>query len=473
MSAKPIYLAGKFVTTTDAYEVRSPYDESVVAEVCRATEKEIEIALSSAEKAFALTRKLEPYERAEILHAIVTGLKKNKQELAEIMAREGGKPIKVGESEVDRTILTFTDAAEETLRIEAEYLDLARAPHLRGRRGIVRRFPIGIVYGISPFNFPLNLVAHKLAPAIACGCSIVLKPSSATPLTALKLAEIIDTTALPKGALSVLPMDRKIGDKLNHDERVKLVSFTGSPEIGWKIKNGIGKKRVVLELGGNAAVVVTGSADLDVAVEKINVAAFASAGQSCISVQRIFVHESIYTEFKKKLIQRNKELKCGDPLDREVTVGPLIDAKNAERVTEWLEEAKKLGATILTGGERIGNCIAPVIVENASETCKIVSEEVFAPVAVLASFQDLDEVIARTNNSKFGLQAGIFSTNFEEINHYYREVEAGGVVANDVPTFRADSQPYGGVKDSGLGREGVRYAIEDMTERKILIWTEE
>ncbi len=470
---KPIYLAGEFVTTQDTYEVHSPYDESVVATVCRAGESEIEAALAAATAVFGTTKKLEPYERAEILHAIVAGLRESKAELAQLMAAEGGKPLTLGQGEVERAISTFTDAAEEVLRPEAEYLDLARAQHLRGRRGLVRRFPVGVVYGIAPFNFPLNLVAHKIAPAIACGCPIVLKPSSQTPLTALKLAEIINTTNLPKGAVSILPMDRKIGDKLNHDDRVKVISFTGSPVVGWKINESAGKKKIVLELGGNAAAVVAPSADLDRAADKISIAAFAGAGQSCISAQRIFVHESVYEELKTKLVKKTAALVCGDPADEKTTVGPLIDAKNAERVEEWLKQAVDQGATLLTGGQREGNIIKPALLENAPETCNVVKEEVFAPVAVLAKYQDLDEVITDANASRFGLQAGIFSTDFNEINHFYREVEAGGIVANDVPTFRADSQPYGGVKDSGVGREGVKYAIRDMTEERVLIWEEQ
>ncbi len=470
---KPIYLAGEFVTTQDTYEVHSPYDESVVATVCRAGESEIEAALAAATAVFGTTKKLEPYERAEILHAIVAGLRESKAELAQLMAAEGGKPLTLGQGEVERAISTFTDAAEEVLRPEAEYLDLARAQHLRGRRGLVRRFPVGVVYGIAPFNFPLNLVAHKIAPAIACGCPIVLKPSSQTPLTALKLAEIINTTNLPKGAVSILPMDRKIGDKLNHDDRVKVISFTGSPVVGWKINESAGKKKIVLELGGNAAAVVAPSADLDRAADRISIAAFAGAGQSCISAQRIFVHESVYEELKTKLVKKTAALVCGDPADEKTTVGPLIDAKNAERVEEWLKQAVDQGATLLTGGQREGNIIKPALLENAPETCNVVKEEVFAPVAVLAKYQDLDEVITDANASRFGLQAGIFSTDFNEINHFYREVEAGGIVANDVPTFRADSQPYGGVKDSGVGREGVKYAIRDMTEERVLIWEEQ
>ncbi len=471
--SKPIYLAGKFVATKDTYEVKSPYDDSIVATVCRAGESEIDIALVAAEKSFELTKKLEPYERAEILHAIVVGLKANKEELAKLMAAEGGKPLTFGLGEVDRAISTFTDAAEETLRPEAEYLDLARAAHLRGRRGLVRRFPIGVIYGIAPFNFPLNLVAHKIAPAIACGCPIVLKPSSQTPLTALKLAEIIDSTDLIKGAVSILPMDRKVGDSLNHDERVKVISFTGSPVVGWKINEGAGKRKVVLELGGNAAAVVTPSADLVRAADKINIAAFAAAGQSCISAQRIFIHESVYDDLKKLLIKKAGELVCGDPADAKTTVGPLIDAKNAERVEEWLKQATDQGATLLTGGQRKGNIIKPALLENVPATCNVVKEEVFAPVAVLTQYKDLNEVIEDANASRFGLQAGIFSTDFDEINRFYRAVEVGGVIANDVPTFRADSQPYGGVKDSGVGREGVKYAIRDMTEERVLIWSED
>jgi len=400
---------------------------------------------------------------------IANELKKRKLEFAEVLSLESAKPIKYAVGEIDRSIQTFTVAAEEAKRLSAEYMSLDWTPAGEDKKGLVKYFPVGLVAGISPFNFPMNLAVHKIAPAIAAGCPIILKPSSSTPLSTLKLAQIIAQTDLPKGAISILPMDRETGNLLVTDNRFKLLSFTGSPEVGWKMKSQAGKKKVVLELGGNAGVIVTNSADLDLAVQKCLVGGFAYSGQVCIHAQRIYVQEEIFKEFVSKFIPLVQNLKVGDPINSETDISSMIDEQNAIRVEQWVDEAVLDGASVLTGGKRNDSYYSPTILSKTTDEMKICALEVFGPVVTLEPFKSFEEAIDNVNKSDFGLQAGVFTNKIDEMNLAFNKLEVGGVIINDVPTFRVDHMPYGGVKDSGLGREGVKYAIHDMVEAKILV----
>jgi glyceraldehyde-3-phosphate dehydrogenase (NADP+) len=389
-------------------------------------------------------------------------------ELAELLTRESGKPIRDAKAEVARAALTFRTAAEEALRITGEWLPLDWNAANRGRSGIVRRYAIGPVAGISPFNFPMNLAAHKVAPAIAAGCSIVLKPPSKDPLVMLRVAEYLHETDLPRGAVSILPMDRPTGAAMVADDRFKLLSFTGSPSVGWKMKREAGKKKVVLELGGNAGAIVDESADLDWAVSRLVFGSFAYAGQVCISVQRIYVHEAIYDSFAAKFVEKVRQMKIGEPLDPATELGPMVDEKAVARTHEWVHEALDQGATALVGGEPDGLYYPPTVLTGVPSGCRVCGEEVFAPVVNLFRVPDFATAVAEINDSQFGLQCGVFTNDLERTLLAHDELEVGGVIVNDVPTWRIDPMPYGGVKDSGLGREGLRYSIEDMTELRLL-----
>jgi glyceraldehyde-3-phosphate dehydrogenase (NADP+) len=382
---------------------------------------------------------------------------------------EAGKPIREAEVEADRGVFTIETAAEEAKRIEGEVMPLDLLPSSKGRFGIVRRFPIGPIAGISPFNFPLNLALHKVAPALASGNPIVLKPPSRDPLTMLLVAEMLDEVGVPKGAVSVLPMSREVGDALVADERFKLLSFTGSPDVGWDMKRRAGMKRVVLELGGNAGVVIDEDADLAFAAQRVRVGAFSYAGQVCISVQRVFIHERVYDCFKDLLIAETKKMKIGDPLDRTTDLGPMIDEKAAQRSKGWIDAAVKEGACVLTGGEVEGRVLQPTIIENARPQSFVCSREAFAPLVTIFPVKGFGEAVERVNDSVYGLQAGVFTNNLERALYAFEQIEAGGVIMNDIPTYRIDHMPYGGVKASGLSREGLRYAIEDMTEMRLLV----
>lgn len=466
---KKLYLAGEWRESGIVLPVINPYDESVIEEIYEADEALMEEAISKAVSSFQLTRKLTPGEKADCLDKVVAGLKARKEEFAKTMALEAGKPISYATAEVDRAILTFTLSRNAALETPGEYLDLALQERARGYQGFVKKFPIGPVAAISPFNFPLNLVAHKVGPAMAVGCSIVLKPASKTPLTALLLAEVIAESGWPKEAFSVVPCKREVGQKMVEDERFKLLSFTGSPVVGWKMKKQAGKKRVVLELGGNAGVYIDKTANLDEAVNKCHVAAFAYSGQVCISVQRILVHEEIFEEFKAKFIEETAKTVCGDQMDAKTMVGPMIDKENVARIQSWLEEARQAGA-IVHGGEVMDHSIVkPAVVEKASKDLKISCTEAFGPLVTIAPVKDIKEACGSLNDSNYGLQAGIFTANIQDSLYAFEELEVGGVLINETPMFRMDNMPYGGVKDSGFGREGVRYAMEDMTERKICI----
>jgi glyceraldehyde-3-phosphate dehydrogenase (NADP+) len=466
----PIFLAGRWVDSPDRLQIANPADpDNPAGATYNATPEQYEEAVTAAVKAFDTTRTLPAYERGRILRDISAGIKARREEIGRVLALEAGKPIRDALVEVDRATLTFRLGAEEAERIVGEVIPLDLMPASKGRVGITRRFPIGPIAGISPFNFPLNLAAHKIAPAIASGNPIVLKPPSKDPLTMLTVAEIIDGVGLPAGAVSILPMTRELGDRMVADDRFKLLTFTGSPSVGWRMKERAGKKKVVLELGGNAGVIVDKTADLDWAVRRTLVGAFTYAGQVCISVQRMFVHEDVQADFMKRLVDGAKALKVGDPLDPQTDVGPMVDGNAAGRTQRWVDEAVALGGQVLLGGKANGNFFPPTILTNVPPTAQVCSNEAFAPLVVGFTFRDFGDAIRQVNDSSFGLQTGVFTNDLAHAWRGFEQLEVGGVIVNDVPTYRIDHMPYGGVKDSGLGREGLRWAIEDMTEIRVMV----
>jgi glyceraldehyde-3-phosphate dehydrogenase (NADP+) len=373
-------------------------------------------------------------------------------------------------AEIERSIQTFIIAAEETKRLPKEFISLDWTPNGKNKKGMIQHFPIGLVAGISPFNFPMNLAVHKIAPAIASGCPIILKPASKTPLSTLELARIIDRSDLPKGAVSILPCNRIAGNMLVTDNRIKLLSFTGSPEVGWKMKANAGNKKVVLELGGNAGVIITENCKADDVIQKCAYGAFAYSGQICIHAQRFFVHEQFFETFKNALVQRTKTLLHGNPLFAETELSVMIDEENAKRVETWINEAVNLGATILCGGKRQGSYVEPTILTQTNSTMAVYAEEIFGPVICIEKYNgSIEEAVKKVNDSKFGLQCGVFTNNITDLDYCFKHIEVGGLIHNEMPTLRFDQMPYGGIKDSGLGREGVKYAIADMLEAKILV----
>jgi len=459
---------GEWIATENKQSVTNPYKNDVVGEVFQAGPRQIDQAIMSAADAFSQTRLLTSFERSTILGAIAKEIESSKETFSKLITGETGKPITFSRVEVERAIFTFTFSAEEAKRIEGNIVPLDLAPKSNDRIALVRRFPLGPVGAITPFNFPLNLVAHKVGPAIAAGCSIVLKPSSKAPLTALRLAEIIDRTVLPKGGFNVVPCPGDQAEQLVTDKRIKLITFTGSPAVGWALKAKAGKKRVLLELGGNAGVIVDKDADLAHALRRIVQGAYGNAGQSCISVQRVFVHESVYTRFSEQLLKMTKSIASGDPENERTVVGPMIDEAAASKVEGWIFEALAQGANLLCGGRRTGAFLEPTVVTDARPEMKINAQEVFAPVVTIAPFKEFREAVQMVNQSEYGLQAGVFTNNLDHVLYAYRELEVGGVIINDSSSYRMDNMPYGGVKDSGHGREGVPYAIEEMTELKLL-----
>jgi len=466
----PIFLAGRWVESPDPLVIANPADPATPAGATyNATEAQYEEAVEAAVKAFEVTRTLPAYERGAILRNISSGIKARREELGRLIALEAGKPIRDALVEVDRATLTFRLGAEEAERMTGELIPLDLMASSKGRVGITRRFPIGPVAGISPFNFPLNLAAHKVAPAIAAGCSIVLKPPSKDPLTMLTVAEIIEEAGAPAGSVSVLPMTRELGDRMVADPRFKLLSFTGSPSVGWRMKERAGKKKVILELGGNAGVIVDRTADLDWAVKRTLIGAFAYAGQVCISVQRMFVHAEVWDAFMTRLVEGARALVVGDPLDPRTDVGPMVDPGQAERTQRWVDEAVTMGGTVLLGGRADGSFFPPTILTDVPKTAQVCSNEAFAPLAVAFPFTDFEDAIRQVNDSSFGLQTGVFTNDLDHAWRAFGELQVGGVIVNDIPTYRIDHMPYGGVKDSGLGREGLRWAIEDMTEIRIMV----
>ena len=463
------FIDGKWLEEGDLVEIRAPYDGAVVGRVYRGRREHAEAAIAAAVKAFGTTRRLPAFERQRVLRQIATGMQERKEEFSRILALEAGKPIKTARIEVERAIFTFNIAAEETVRGYGEYLPLDWQQSTAGRWGIVRRFPLGPIAGISPFNFPLNLVAHKVAPAMAAGCSMVLKPAPQTPLSALLLTEVVQQAGWPDGGLNVLLLSNEDAELLVTDERIKLISFTGSAAVGWAIKNKAGKKKVVLELGGNSAVIVHSDYDLKYAAERCVTGGFAYAGQSCISVQRILVENSVYGTFTDLLLAGVSKLKVGDPLDESSDLGPLIRESDAIRAADWIQEAIRGGARLLCGGKRTGSLLEPTVLTGTRPYMKVNCQEIFAPVVTVEPYNDFASALREANNSPYGLQAGLFTRDAKLIFQAYEELEVGGLIAGDVPTFRVEHMPYGGVKDSGLGREGLRDAIQEMTEPKLLV----
>ncbi len=465
----PYYLANEARTPNTDLAVTDKYTGDVAARVAMADATAIDEAIGAADAVQVAMAELPAYERQQVLMHCVGRFEARHEELSLALCIEAGKPIKDARGEVTRLIDTFRVAAEEAVRLNGETLNLEISPRARGYRGFTRRVPIGPCSFISPFNFPLNLAAHKIAPAIAAGCPFVLKPASRTPLGAILIGEVLAETSLPRGAFSILPCSRDGADLFTTDERLKLLSFTGSPGVGWDLKARAGKKPVVLELGGNAACVVDADTDLDDAIGRIVFGAFYQSGQSCISVQRILVHESLYSTFRDRFVGEVSALPMGDPREETTFIGPMIAEKEAVRLEGWINEARERGAAMLCGGGRDGAMLEATVLENVPRDCSVYREEAFGPVAILEPFSDFDEALGIVNDSDFGLQAGIFTRDLYKAHKAWDTLHVGGVVIGDVPSWRVDNMPYGGVKDSGLGREGVRYAIEDMTEIRLLV----
>ena len=467
---------GEWRVSAEPLEVRSPYSGEVAGLTWQATPQDVEDAVAGAAAAFQETRKLPTYRRAELLERIVDKLKAEQESIARLIALEAGKPIRLARAEAARAVMTFTDALEECKRIRGEWLPLDLDANSCGRFGLVRRLPIGPVLAITPFNFPLNLVAHKLAPALACGASVVLKPAPQAPLSALNLARIIHEAdheagqeAGAPGAVNALLCPVEAAQAMVSDDRLRVLSFTGSAAVGWTLKQKAGRKRVLLELGGNAGVAVHSDADLDHAAERCVLGGFAYAGQVCIAVQRIYVQQRVADSFVEKLLERVGKLRLGDPLDEATDVGPMISPQAAQRAESWVREAVRGGAKLLAGGARDGSFFQPTVLTHTTPEMRVCREEVFAPVVVLEPYDQLQEALVAINDSPYGLQAGIFTNDQQAIFRAFEELEVGGIIVNDVPTYRADPMPYGGSKDSGIGREGVRYAIQELTEPRVMV----
>ena len=465
----PYYLASEPHYANTDLDVTNKYTGEVATKVAMADADTIDKAIAAAEEAQPAMAAMAPFERQAVLEHCVKCFTERADELAQALCIEAGKPIKDAKGEVSRLIDTFKIAAEESVRINGEVVNLEISARAKGYQGMTKKVPIGPCSFISPFNFPLNLAAHKVAPAIAAGCTFVLKPASRTPIGALILGEVLAETGLPKGAFSILPCSRDGADLFTTDERLKLLSFTGSPDVGWALKAKAGKKPVVLELGGNAACVVDEDADIEDAIDRVIVGAYYQSGQSCISVQRLLVHSKIYDEFKSRYVEKVKALVSGDPSNEDTFIGPMISEGEAERLHGWIEEAKEKGATILCGGTRDGAMLEATVMENVPKDCDASAEEAFGPLSILVPFDDYDEALEEVNNSRYGLQAGVFTRDIYKAHKAWDVLDVGGVVIGDVPSWRVDNMPYGGVKDSGLGREGIRYAIEDMSETRLMV----
>ncbi len=468
-SSFPYYLANEPHSPNTDLDVVDKFTGEVATRVAMADAQTIDAAIAASVQAAEPMQEMKPYQRQEILNHCVKRFTERFDELSMSLCIEAGKPIKDSRGEVSRLIDTFKIAAEESVRISGEVMNLEISPRAAGYSGMWKRVPIGPCSFISPFNFPLNLAAHKVAPALAVGCPFVLKPASRTPIGALIIGEVLAETDLPKGAFSILPCHRDGADLFTTDDRLKLLSFTGSPGVGWNLKAKAGKKKVVLELGGNAACVVDADADLKDVVDRLVIGAFYQSGQSCIGVQRIIVHESIYDTLRDQLVEASKKLIAGDPKNEDTFVGPMISEREAERLDSWIQAAVEAGATVLCGGKRDGAMLEATLLENVPKDQKVCTEEAFGPVAVLDRFSDFDDALAQVNDSEFGLQAGLFVKDIYKIQKAWDKLDVGGVVIGDVPSWRVDNMPYGGVKDSGLGREGVRFAMEDMSEIRNLV----
>ncbi len=469
MKEYPIYTGGTFSKTDHVLEVQNPFNQEVVAKTYLAGTNELERAIKKGLEVKDEMRDLPAYKRFQILKQLSEAVGDHMDELALLLAQEAGKPLRYAKGEIARGQQVLLVAAEEAKRLPREYFSIDWTAAGENKEGLVKYFPVGLIAGIAPFNFPLNLALHKIAPAIASGNPIIIKPARNTPLSVLNFARMVDQTDLPKGAFSVLPMDREAGNQLVTDERIKMLSFTGSPAVGWKMKREAGKKKVALELGGNAGVIVSKDADLDLAVQKCTVGGYAYSGQVCIHVQRIFVHEQVFDSFIEKFRAATQKLKFGDVQDSDTDISVMIDEDNARRVEEWVEEAKADGAEVLLGGKRKGAYFEPTIITNTRSSMKVCALEIFGPVVTVEKVGSFSEAVKQINNSRYGLQAGVFTNSINEMNHSFNEIEAGGIIINDVPTFRVDHMPYGGVKDSGFGREGLKYSIHEMMEPRLLV----
>ena len=465
----PYYLANKPERPNAELTVTDKFTGEPATRVAMATPEAIDQGIAAAVAAAKPFAAMFPYERQAVLNHCAARFTERAEELALALCIEAGKPIKDSRGEVGRLVDTFRVAAEESVRMNGEVQNLEIAPRAKGYRGMFKRVPIGPCSFISPFNFPLNLAAHKVAPAIAVGCPFVLKPASLTPIGALIMGEVLVETDLPSGAFSILPCRREGADLFTTDDRLKLLSFTGSPAVGWQLKARAGKKKVVLELGGNAACIIDADTDLDDAVDRLIFGAFYQSGQSCIGVQRIIAHRDIYEDLKTRLVAVAKELKSGNPIDESTFIGPLISEKEAVRLEGWIRSAVEAGGVLLCGGKRNGSILEPTFLENTPRAQDVCAKEAFGPVAVLSKFSKFEDAVAEVNESVFGLQTGVFTRDLYKMLYAWDHLEVGGVVIGDVPSWRVDNMPYGGVKDSGLGREGIRFAMEDMTEIRNLV----
>lgn len=466
----PVMIAGEPVKTDDILDVLNPFDGALVSRVHRAGEIELLQAMDAAVACAGALAKQPAHERASLLHHIREGVSRRQTEFVEAIVREAGKPRKYAEAEVQRGMATLECARQEAGRIGGELVPMGSSERGAGLLAFSRRFPVGPVIGISPFNFPLNLMLHKIAPAIAAGCPIIHKPASAVPTTALLFAEVVQEAGALPGQVQILPMAAATMDPLIADDRFKALSFTGSGEVGWDLKRRAGKKKVTLELGGNAAAIIEPDADLDQVLDDCLEAAYAYAGQVCISLQRLYVHEDIYESLVPRLIRAVKNLQSGDPMDPRTVVGPMITIPDADRIQGWVQAAVDAGATVLAGGGRTGQVLEPLLLEGAPVTAELCCNEAFGPVLLVERYRSLDDVIGRVNGTHYGLQHSIYTASLPRALQAFEEIEAGGVMINLPPSFRVDSMPYGGVKDSGMGREGVRYAIEELyTESRLCV----
>ena len=469
METRPFLVNGEWRTGEGTFTVHNPFDDSVVAEIGVPTDADVEEATATAAATFEESQHLPIHARSEALDHISKRLSETIDENAALIAREGGKPLKWAKVEATRAVSTFRWASEVIRHGDDELMRLDTEAALGSRLGILRRFPVGPVLGITPFNFPLNLVAHKVAPSLGVGAPIVVKPASWTPIGSLRLAEFFAETDLPKGMYQVLPVRSKVADGMARDERYRKISFTGSAAIGWYLKGLDPKKRVTLELGGNAGVIVHSDADLDLAAARVAFGGYYQAGQSCISVQRVLVASEVYDDFADRLVKQVESLKVGDPMDPTVDVGPVIEKGEVTRIGEWVDEAVAQGAEVLTGGTGDGPFFQPTLISQTTPEMKVRCEEIFGPVVTISPYQTFEEALAEVNNSKYGLQAGVFTNDINRAFEAHRTLEVGGVIVNDVSAFRADQMPYGGSKDSGFGREGLRFAMEEMTEPRLMV----
>jgi glyceraldehyde-3-phosphate dehydrogenase (NADP+) len=466
---RPLLIGGQQRSTSLRDSIHNPYNGEVIAEVCLADDAAAEESVRSVEVAARQMKRLPAHARAAACAKIADILRQRQEEFAQLMVAEAGKPLADARREVSRAIQTFLVASEEAKRVGGEVIPLDWTPGMDRYLGLTRRVPVGPVLGITPFNFPLNLVAHKVAPALAIGTAILVKPAPQTPLTALLLGEVVQQTGLPPGALNVVPCDNVVAQRFVEDERFSVLSFTGSAAVGWMLKGKAGKKRVLLELGGNAGVIIEPDADLDLAAQRCAVGGYGYAGQTCISVQRILVQESVSAAFTEKLLALVRGLNAGDPRRENTVVGPVINQAAVSRIEQWIQEAVQRGARRLSGGGRTGNVFDPVVLTDVAPDMKVSCEEVFGPLVSVTPYRTFDDALRMLNESHYGLQAGVFTRDVNRIFQAFRELEVGAVLANEIPTFRADHMPYGGVKDSGLGREGVRYAMEELSELRLLV----